>query len=58
MAKIYERLLFRIIYHREKNQASSDLRSQTMSGEDSTWMIDRLEIPGIVDFYFIVILLA
>ena len=53
MAKIYERLLSRMIYHREKNRVSFDSRGQTLSGEESTWMVDRLELPRIVDFLFI-----
>ena len=35
-----------------KNWVSFDPRSQTLSGEDSTWMVDRLEIPRVVDFFF------
>ena len=27
--------------------------SQNLSGEDSTWMVDRLEIPRVVDFFFL-----
>ena len=53
MAKIYERLLSRIIYHREKNRASFGPRTQTLSGEDSIWIVDRLDIPRIVEFLFI-----
>ena len=36
-----------------KNWVSFDPRSQTLSGEDSTWMVDRLEIPRVVDFFFL-----
>ena len=28
-----------------------DPRSQTLSGEDSTWIVDRLEIPRVVDCF-------
>ena len=40
-------------YHKEKNRNSFDPRSQTLSGEDSTWMVDRLEIPRIVDSFLL-----
>ena len=49
MAKIYERLLYTII-PQGKNQHSFDPRSQNLSGEDSTWMVDRMEIPRNIDF--------
>ena len=52
MANIYERLLSTII-PQGKKWDSFDPRSQTLSGEDSTWMVDRLEIPRIVDSFFI-----
>ena len=52
MAKIYESFLFTII-PQGKNWVSFDPRSQTLSGEDSTWMVDRLEIPRVVDFFFL-----
>ena len=52
MAKIYESFLNTII-PQGKNWVSFDLRSQTLSGEDSTWMVDRLEIPRLVDFFFL-----
>ena len=48
MAKIYERVLSTIM-PQGKNRDSFDPQSQTLSGEDSTWMVDRLEIPRIVD---------
>ena len=51
MAKIYESLLSTII-PQGKNWVSFDPRSQTLSGEDSTWMVDRLEIHRVVDFFF------
>ena len=53
MANIYERLLSTIISHKEKKRDSFDPRSQTLSGEDSTWMVDRLEIPRIVDSFLL-----
>ena len=52
MAGIYENFLSTII-PQGKNWVSFDPRSQTLSGEDSTWMVDRLEIPRVVDFSFI-----
>ena len=51
MAKIYESFLSTITAQ-GKNWLSFDPRSQTLSGEDSTWMVDRLEIPRLVDFVF------
>ena len=53
MAKIYERLLSWSIYHRKINHALFDPRSFNLSGEDSTWMVDRLDISRSVDFLFI-----
>ena len=53
MSKIYKRLWSTIIL-RKKNRDSFDPRSQTLSGEDSTWMVDRLEIPRIVDSLLLV----
>ena len=51
MANISESFLSTII-PQGKNWVSFNRRSQTLSGEDSTWMVDRLEIPGVVDFFF------
>ena len=51
MAKIYERSLSTIISH-EKLRVSFDRRSQTRSGEESTWKADRLEITRVVDYFF------
>ena len=51
MAKIHQRSLSTIIAQ-EKDRDSFDPRSQTPAGEDSTWMVDRLEIPGVLDFFF------
>ena len=51
MAKIYERCLSTIIAH-EKFRVSFDPRSQTRSGEESTWKGDRLEVTRVVDCFF------
>ena len=51
MAKIYERSLSTIIAQ-GKFRDSFDPRSQTRSGEESTWKGDRLEIPFVVDCFF------
>ena len=51
MAKIYERLLSTIMAQ-GKFRDSFDLRSQTRSGEESTWKGDRLEITRVVEFFF------
>ena len=51
MAKIYESFLSTII-PQGKNWVSFDPRSETLSGEDRTWMVDRLEIPRVVDCFF------
>ena len=52
MAKIYERSLSTIIAQ-GKFRDSFDPRSQTRSGEESTWKGDRLEIPCVVDCLFL-----
>ena len=54
MAKIYERSLSTIIAQ-GKFRDSFDPRSQTLSGEESTWKGDRLEIPCVVDCFFFII---
>ena len=51
MAKIYERSLTTIMAL-GKFRDSFDPRSQTLSGEESTWKGDRLEIPFVVDCFF------
>ena len=51
MAKICERSLSTIIAQ-GKVRDSFDPRSQTLSGEESTWKGDRLEIPCVVDCFF------
>ena len=57
MAKIYESFPSTII-PQGKNWLSFDPRSQTLSGEDSTWMVDRLEIPRVVVFFFFFFLIT
>ena len=42
---------------RKKNLDSLDLRSQTLSGENSTWMVDLLKIPRVVDCFFTYLLI-
>ena len=54
MAKIYERSLSTIIAQ-GKFRDSFDPRSQTRSGEESTWKGDRLEITRVVDCFFFII---
>ena len=51
MAKIYERLLSTNT-PQGKNQDSFDPRIQNLSGEDSSWLVDRLEIPRKIDCLF------
>ena len=53
MAKIYERSLSTIIAQ-GKFSDSFDPRSQTLSGEESTWKGDRLEIPCVLDCFFFI----
>ena len=51
MPKIYERSLCMIIAQ-GKFRDSLDPRSQTRSGEGSTWKGDRLQITRVVDCFF------
>ena len=51
MAMIYQRSLYRIIAQ-GMFRDSFDLRSQTLSGEESTWKGDRLELTRVVDCFF------
>ena len=51
MAKIDERSLSTFIAQ-GKVRDSFDPRSQTLSGEESTWKDDRLEITRVVEFFF------
>ena len=53
MAKIYERSMSTIMAQ-GKFRDSFDPRSQTLSGEESTWKGDRLEKPFVVDFFFFI----
>ena len=55
MAKIYERSLSTIMAQ-GKFRDSFDPRSQTLSGEESTWKGDRLEITRVVEFFFFFLL--
>ena len=52
MAKIYARSLSTIIAQ-GKCRDSFHPRSQTRSGAESTWKGDCLEIPRVVDFFFL-----
>ena len=54
MAKIYERSLSTIMAQ-GKFRDSFDPRSQTLSGEESTWKGDRLEITRVVEFFFLLL---
>ena len=54
MAEIYERSLSAIIAQ-GKFRDSLDPRSQTRSGEEGTWKGDHLEIPSVVDFFFLLL---
>ena len=51
MAKIYERFLSTIIAQ-GKFRESIDPRSPTLSGEESTWKGEHLEIPRVADCFF------
>ena len=51
MAKIYGRSLSTIIAHK-KFRVSFNPRSQTRSGEESTWKGDRLEVTRVVECFF------
>ena len=55
MAKIYGRSLSTIIAH-GKFRDAFDPRSQTRSGEESTWKGDRLEITRVVECFFFLFL--
>ena len=55
MAKIYERSLSTIIAQ-GKFRDSFDPRSQTRSGEESTWKGERLEITRVIDCFFFFLL--
>ena len=53
MAKTYQRSLSTIIAQ-GKLRDSFDPRSQTLSGEESTWKGGRVEIPRVVDCFFFI----
>ena len=52
MAKIYERLLSTNI-PREKRQDSFDPQRENLLGEDSICMVNLLEIPRVIVFFFL-----
>ena len=51
MAKIYERLLFTNIL-REKRRHSFDPQRVTLLGEDSICMVNLLETPRVIVFFY------
>ena len=51
MAKVYERLLSRNIL-REKRRHSFDPQRVTLLGEDSICMVNLLETPRVIVFFF------
>ena len=52
MAKIYERLLSTNIL-REKRRDSFDPQRENLCGEDIICMVNLLEIPRVIVFFFI-----
>ena len=52
MAKIYERLLSRNIL-REKRRDSFDPQRENLLGEDSICMVNLMEIPRVIVFFFL-----
>ena len=52
MAKIYERLLSTNML-REKRRDSFDLQRVNLLGEDSICMVNLLEIPRVIVFFFL-----
>ena len=52
MAKIYERLLSTNIL-REKRRDSFDPQRVNLLGEDSICMVNLLEIPQVIGFFFL-----
>ena len=54
MSKIYECLLSTITPQGKKTGTRSIPEVKTLSDEDSTWMVDRLEIPRIVESLLLV----
>ena len=53
MAKIYERLLSTNIL-REKSRHSFDPQRVTLLGEDSIFMVNLLETPRVIVFFFFI----
>ena len=51
MAKIYERLLSTNII-REKSRDSFDPQRKNLFGEDSICMVNLLEIPQVIGYFF------
>ena len=51
MAKVYERLLSTNVL-REKRRHSFDPQRVTLLGKDSTCMVNLLETPRVIDFFF------
>ena len=56
MAKIYERLLSTNIL-REKRRNSFDPQRENLLGEDSICIVNLLEIPRVIVFFFKIVLL-
>ena len=54
MAKIYERILSTNII-REKRRDSFDPQRENLLGEDNICMVNLLEIPGGIVFFFFLI---
>ena len=52
MAKIYERLLSTNIL-REKRRDSFDPKRENLLGEDNIFMVNLLEIPRVIVFFFL-----
>ena len=52
MGKIYQRLLSKNIL-REKRRDSFDPERVNLLGEDSICMVNLLEVPGVIVFFFI-----
>ena len=53
MAKTYERLLSKNIL-REKRRDSFDPRRENLLGKDSICMVNLMEIPRVIVFFFLI----
>ena len=53
MAKIYERLLSTNIL-REKRRDSFDPQRENLLGEDNICMVNLMEIPQVIVFFFLI----